>query len=346
MPNHNEDLRTEGTERLPGWFNKPWKSYRTWAIQNQKLLFFLDEGLGHLLFWTPVSEKDETTRARQVLWGVLQLHRVAFEVATDLSPLEQGYGTSVAVKPDIPAAGIRVGITILQSLWPVAQELVRDASDSERTVRRQAKARLYIERIRFLLRLSLLASYWRKTMKRREINPGILLHGGLFRPVHAPGVEQEQARLARQNYVGRRTGRRLRIGMETKISVFTKLRVLLGELLYFSRPVLMAEIEYRWIPKQVPWETLMLCLSMDIVSLRTLGHASSVANTMTKTELRRRKVRLLLYLLRAPLWERATRPTVERLVSFLERIPLFGKLASNYIMEYLMFWKLYGAEEG
>jgi hypothetical protein len=163
--------------------------------------------------------------------------------------------------------------------------------------------------------------------------------------VHAPNVDQESARLARLNYVGRRTGRRLSTAADASVSLWTKLRVLLGEMLYISRPLVTAEVDW-WMPERVPWKVWILCLSMDLASLQSLEHANSVGNALTRKEVQRRKMRLFLYLLRAPAWDRTTRPLVERVLYLAQRVPFFGNLASGYVWEYLLYWKLYGAEEG
>ena len=343
--------------RINGRLQHIWRCYREWAIQNEIPLQLLDETVGRLLYWAPCNDREQASRWREVLWGCLQLHRLAFDIATT-HPTEldnNSYGTSVSAgSHSFPAKELRVAITVLQSLSPVAQELVRDRTNTKRTMLRQALVRLWIERVRFLLRLSLLGSYWRRV----KFSPiGVLLNGGIFHPVQAPTADQEAARLERRNYVGRRTGRRLgdherkisrRLGGEEEHfwnCRFNKMPMILGELLYILRPIVTADADSRGL-NVVSKKAWLLTLAMDLLSLQCMRHASIEGNSLTKTELRRRRMRLLLYLLRAPIWEQKTRPALDWLDSSLHRVPLFGTLISNYIWECVYFWRIYGAEEG
>jgi hypothetical protein len=148
-----------------------------------------------------------------------------------------------------------------------------------------------------------------------------------------------------------------------------------GELLYIARPLLQAEVQARTTNSLLLYKLWALCVSMDVASLVALkeslrdvdGREREAAktdsnayldafkdmwgpnvdgNTVTQAEWKRRRMRLFLYLLRAPIWDRFTRGSAENVSAILDRIPLFGGLMQNYLWDWLYYWKLYRAEEG
>jgi len=257
---------------------KTWRRYLRTVRSKQSLLLTIDDVVQRLLFFLPVGgggaiddEDDDAGNHQQqrrwteVLFGLLQLNRLSIDLANQEADRderkrrrgragqeeeeeENKYGTSVAATTTttssvdgvrgFPAVGVRIALTVLQCVWPVAQQLARVSSSSaspERhrysTERRQARVRCVLERIRFALRMSLLLNYWKDVLgaqrrQQQQINesagsngeeeeptsttvpPGLLLDGGLFSEERrAPTLDQERARLERASYVGRRTGR-------------------------------------------------------------------------------------------------------------------------------------------
>jgi peroxin-16 len=386
MSRESENLASESFEVCPIEHEQGlWHTYCQIVERYLPLVEFTDEAISRLLFLTPLSSEDEgASRWREVIWGFLQLNRLALDLAVNQRrrPVENSYGTSMdVVRPSIPATSIRIALTILQSLGPVAQELVRSSTSQRITLRRQSRVRVLLERMRFVLRGYLLVNYWwhvRKDNKLFNNNmsesgtgqrspalrlvPGLLLEGGLF-PVHsnAPTTHQERARMQREQYQGRRTGRRVTRGTlasavsslpeysQTFPLIGDTVRVILGELLYIARPLFQAELENSQSGDDDVsslGKTWILSLLMDLASLWSLQSTRHDGNVATQNELKRRKLRLLLYLLRVPVWDRLTKPRVDNLCASIERIPLFGKLLTNYLYEWLYYWRLYRAEEG
>jgi hypothetical protein len=245
-------------------------------------------------------------------------------------------------------------LTVLQSISPVAQAVVT-TKDNNLTASRQAKVRLYLERVRFVVRATLLIGYWRRMAQaqrqRQGILPGLLLEGGLFHAQEGPGIRQEQAKQERQMYIGRRTGRRLTPGgsggrpstteQDSKLAL---MRIVLGELLYILRPLIQAQVDASEASSMSSWCGL---LSMDVASLWSLRDTALGGNNqVTRQEWERRRLRLWLYLLRSPCWDcYAVRP-VERVSSAVDRIPLLGRFLTSYLWDWLYYWKQYRAEEG
>ena len=197
---------------------------------------------------------------------------------------------------------------------------------------------------------------------------------------YAPTMAQEDSLWRRRKYVGRRTGRtvlrRNLKGKEPSIlpaggsqpsptitsSTFASrimsgyqsnshynlqsFSVVVGELFNAYRPLYWAGVEASGAtPSYRSW---MISIIMDLVSLQCCraNHSTSV-NPATKTELSRRRMRLLLYLLRSPVWDRWTEPASDRVEGALEKVPLLGRLASTYLRDYLWYMKHpYESEKG
>ena len=128
-----------------------------------------------------------------------------------------------------------------------------------------------------------------------------------------------------------------------------KLRIILGELLYICRPIVQAETDVFCAtttssPNRL--KSWLLCLTLDVLSLLSLDACRRNGNAVTVAEWKRRRLRLLLYLLRSPVWDRYTATTANRVSSAVGKIPLVGGLLNNYIWDWIFYWKLYRAEEG
>lgn len=206
-----------------------WKSYLDRVRDYRAVLLAADEALSHLAFFAPSYGGETDARWIEVLFGFLQLNRLSMDLASAASDRDPNpFGASVAVdaSQDFPARAARVALTVVQCLWPVAQELVKSRyAGPAANARRQARVRCVLERIRFCLRVVLLVQYWKQIRSHGEAaSPGLLVEGGLYNgpgavvdsprsgggPSDEPlSVEQEIARLKRAQYSGRRTGRRV-----------------------------------------------------------------------------------------------------------------------------------------
>lgn len=352
MDNENDDVMfaTENLQYarpmvLDVSFEKIWKAYREWIREpsNRMTIMLLEESVGRILWFIPYKSEP---RWRQIIWGVLQLHRLAFDLALEDHASENSYGTTIETAPDIPANRLRIALTVLQSLWPVSQELVR-ASDATTTLRRQAKVRLCLESIRFVLRLILLSSYW-KQIRRIGLVPGLSQLSGLYNVPKSPTADQEQLRRRRLEYIGRRTGRRVvshKEAVPVDSSEWKTYSVIFGEFLYIFRPLFLTVMEARNTTESSQWRSWFQCLVMDITSLVACAVSQVTDNSSTRSEIQRRKVRLLLYLLRSPVWERYTEPAVDSTSHKLALVPVFGGITSSYLQEWVYYWKIYRCEE-
>jgi hypothetical protein len=275
---------------------------------------------------------------------------------------------------------LRLGIAVIQSVWPVVQEWVRVvapgstpvAAAMDRSRRRQAVVRQCLERLRFVLRIALLVRYWKQmhtaaaatnkatNHKSASVLPGLLLGGGglYSHAIHERPVpyQKEQARIERMEYLGRRTGRRVAfrpVSASTSNTSLRLLRILLGELLYVLRPLLQAEADVATCQDVTATRRMRvwaLCLGMDLLSLWSIAGDCSgphpSANAVTVNEWKRRRMRLFLYVLRSPIWDRYTEPAVQRVDDIVYRFPLVGGLMRNFIWDWIYYWKVFRAEEG
>ena len=101
----------------------------------------------------------------------------------------------------------------------------------------------------------------------------------------------------------------------------------------------------------------MIGLAMDVMSHRlTLAATGSSADNIpfrsqmdntninvppaTAEELKRRKMRWMLYLLRCPLWDVLTRLVAGGLADLVSRfVPLLGRPLATYVMDLLVYWQ-------
>jgi Peroxisomal membrane protein (Pex16) len=430
-----------------------WDAYRSFVRDNRTLLELLDAGLSRILFWTPTNENmnkngQEDRQHREIFYGILSLHRLAMDTALQHQEQQQqddtardDYGTTVRPNPadngiqnnsylplGFSPTTLRMALTILQSLLPTILELSSSFSSSSpshnnsknNTSQRhqRARVRLYIERVKFAIRLTLLASYWKRLwrdhsqqqerdkfvavarQRNSEYQPlqqyltpplsiGLLTNGGLFhgsiRPptnycVVVPTLQQEHWEWQKHSYVGRRTGRKVtRRTIQGGDSLYSSsaqqqqqmswiqrissllhndnyndnnnshlhaLSVVMGELMYAYRPLYWAATEAA--TEQASYRSWTLSVAMDLVSLQLLClRRNSSNNGATQMELKRRKMRLLLYLLRAPIWDNITGPLSERVGDIFDKVPVLGRLMSTYLRDWLCYMKHpYVSEEG
>ena len=321
-------------------------SCKQWAQKHRTVILLADELLGRMIYWVPIGTNDNSSCFREVAWGLLQLHRLLFDVLTAEDSPQQSYGTSVSIEPSIPANEIRLALSILQSLWPIVHELARKGDDS---TQRQANVLVWIERIRFVLRLTLLGSYWARLSSSGCVHSGILLNGGIFHNINGYSADEERRRAERGTYFGKRCGRPLEQRIMQNQSPdrsllptrYKQLVFQLCELAYISRPLLSAEAGR----KGYKWNIFFATFLWDLASIGLLEKTIPKGNILTENELKRRKFRILLYLLREPCWGSSTQPLMERFDSTLKDFPFAGNLMRNYLWEYLLYAKLYLVEE-
>lgn len=456
---------TATTSTRPSYTTSLWNSYRQFVHRHHVSLGLADEGLSRILFWAPTASSsstknsrtaDQRHRQREVLYGILSLHRLAMDTALqqqqqqlqrqatdnaatsrdstnnqDLLPRDYGMTmrpTSYGEDGDIDAGAsgvpgrskviegwnkgtlllrrispttVRIAMTVVQSLLPSILEVSYSYSLSEQqNNQRRGRVRLYLERVKFALRLMLLGSYWRRLIAQHQVkrqilleqgeNPsncipplcvGIMTEGGLFHGIDntgdsIPTAAQEDALWRRRKYVGRRTGRTVlrrspkgkkeeptllpnndsRAQPQSTANSFAPslvavkdnlpgLAVMAGELLHAYRPLYWAGAERTGPASYRSW---VLSIAMDLVSLQcSRANCSTSVNPATQAELSRRRMRLLLYLLRSPVWDRWTMPASDRAEGILEKVPILGRLASTYLRDYLLYMKHpYESEKG
>jgi Peroxisomal membrane protein (Pex16) len=329
----------QGVQQVPSL----WESYQSFVRRNRWFLDLADNAIDRLLFWTP-HDPDESSQWREVAYGLLSLHRLATDVACQHHIIES-YGTSVSVLPLIPGTAIRMALTVTHALLPTVLELSRS------NPQQQARRRLQLERIKCALRCILLTSYWFQLYKEQKLErAGLMRDGGMYHPgeVEGPTIAEEEQRQMRREYVGRRTGRRVILGdasvlvPTTNSTYSTILARLLGEALYVYRPLHWAHVEHQGPSTRRDW---MTTLGMDVFSLLVLSRTTN--NSASRQELTRRKLKLLLYLLRSPIWERYVQASTTRVARGVARVPIVGRLLNHYLMEFVFYWKHpYVSEEG
>ena len=324
-----------------------WEAYRSFVRRHRFFLDLADDGLDRFLFWIPHDVREDCSQWREVAYGLMSLHRLATDVACQ-ERIGSSYGATVSVTPNLlPATAMRMALAITHAIMPMVLELSRS------NPKQQSRLRLVLERVKCMLRFILLGNYWFQLQKGGNLeNAGLLCNGGIYSPgeMEAPTLADVERQQVRREYVGRRTGRRV---VNEKVSLVpteslsrfqTILPIIVGEVLYIYRPLHWAHAENRGPPSPRDWVTT---LAFDILSLTCLSKTVSSDNLLTCKELNRRKLKLLLYVLRSPIWEQYTQPYSSRVSNGLARVPLMGRLLSNYLMDFLLYCKHpYVSEEG
>lgn len=139
---------------------------------------------------------------------------------------KNNYGTSIRTRspPTIAATGVRICLTVVHSIMPSLLAVVRARnSNNSTTIASAAKVRLFLEQVKFLLRLYLIVPYWKQQTQTLTTSTdeeedddatadcGVLMNGGMYRVDQSQetiGIPWNHARALqrRRNYVGERTG--------------------------------------------------------------------------------------------------------------------------------------------
>ena len=324
----------------------PWRQYRDFVRNNGVSLGLLEDILNQLIFWMPQNSRDDN-QWREILYGLLSLHRMATDVANqhedgdDQRPKPEFFGTTVEVEMSAPILlrilsppSMRMAITVIHNLLPTILQL-----SSRRDQR--PRVRFWLEQAKFLLRLVLLGSYWYQLYDNQELESGgLLMGGGMMMTTTGPNgavgitVAQAQAWRHRQDYVGRRTGRTVAKSVPTLTPSKSMWPLMLGEILHLYRPLHWAGVEQARVPTLLDWAGI---LGMDVLSLLLLERFKHSA--LNSQELRRRKLKLFLYLLRGPVFDKFTGPAASRAFRITGMVPLVGPLLESYFWEWLLYWK-------
>lgn len=132
------------------------------------------------------------------------------------------------------------------------------------------------------------------------------------------------------------------------------LMIMAGELLHIYRPFYFIqsllkhkrdEIDSRRKKMLKSW---ILSLLMDVLSQKltllgkTVHRQYSMVDTSsesTKIELYHRKMKWVLYLLRAPVWDMMTHPLLEIVGDVMDYVPFIGKPLARYIVDVVSYWE-------
>ena len=405
---------------------KWWNLYRPFVQKHRIHLELVDEGLCRLLFWIPHSQNEGNGNSgalREALFGLLSINRLLME-CSQYTKLQNSYGTSVEISnPNIPATSIRIALSVIHCLMPSLLGIMEARQQNPSTdgkilplssLKNQTYLRFCLERLKFLLRLILLVSYWKQyndeelkssTSSRRssgddgnnsndhKIPIGILLDGGMFYDNETQGLSSDERNNLerRYQYTGRRTG--LKVANDGKTSRSrpsnTKnrnIQTILGELMYALRPLHWSYQEYihhhslqsssdysdfdhgnnideqpqnRQLPPLSLLKGWVTTILMDMISLQLLSlsqkHQQHVNGTnrneknrhWSSTEIKRRKMKLFLYLLRLPFWSHMTLPILNKSSGVVRKIPLLGGLIDACLWDWILYHKqTYVSEEG
>ena len=90
---------------------------------------------------------------------------------------------------------------------------------------------------------------------------------------------------------------------------------------------------------QGSWKPWLLSMTLDLTSLQLHGGLLRWRSKENKSEIVRRRVSLLLYLLRTPFYDRYTRDLLVRLLSYLAATIPLVRVVVNPMLGYLPSWQ-------
>lgn len=115
------------------------------------------------------------------------------------------------------------------------------------------------------------------------------------------------------------------------------IRTLLAELLHISRPLV--HIFSMMVFQQSSWKPWLISLLMDVISLHLHGGLLKYKKNSESSEILRRRVVLLLFLLRSPFYDQYTKNTLMSFLKYLsQHLPLVHWILDP-IAEYLPIWQ-------
>eukprot|EP00522_Entomoneis_paludosa_P000838 CAMPEP_0172470044 /NCGR_PEP_ID=MMETSP1065-20121228/65317_1 /TAXON_ID=265537 /ORGANISM="Amphiprora paludosa, Strain CCMP125" /LENGTH=436 /DNA_ID=CAMNT_0013227869 /DNA_START=197 /DNA_END=1507 /DNA_ORIENTATION=- len=361
---------------LPGTARVPLENYQETSEFHPNQQQTLQQSQAQLSS-SPPQQQQQYQYWRAIIWAIVSLHRLALDIALQdgESDIWETDGTTLQLPHDKLSFRMRLALTMIQSLWPLCSHCCSNAHQ-------EASWRRILERMRFAMRAGLLLRYWKRVnVVDSNLVPGLLQVGGLLgcAPPGAPTAFLEQLEQERHAYVGRRTGRRVMTASTRRQrrqeryangqnqnggeledeapctnNSQTNIRLILGEALYILRPLFWAEVQVAHTdPNRAPqsdatiWNAWLLSLGLDIASLVSLHGivTRQKRNTHTTAEWQRRRVRLMFYLLRSPVWDRLSSPTIRRANQILEYLPILGNFLSLYLQDWVYFWKEYRLED-
>lgn len=329
--------------------------YTRWirsSPRNQAIVALVEDGISRISWLVPYEKEP---RWRQILWALLQIHSLVLNSALEnptgsASDIDENeYGATVKVpcsQNRFPIRSIKMALYVIQSITPLIQQACDEESKTQDN-RRTKIMFLWMERIRFALRYSVLLNYW-KHFDLSVCIPGILqttLVSG-SRSLEGLTAKEELSRIRRERYEGTRTGRRVSRGalapLNTKQHAWS---VIVGEFLYILRPLFWAQAGLNCETLPQGWTTWLASLGIDCAALALLDPVRAIGNEYSMKEYKRRKMRLFLYLLRSPAWNEVTEKGASRISALVCNIPFFGRLLSHYLYDWLYYWKYYRSEE-
>ena len=237
------------------------------------------------------------------MYGLVSLNRLVMDLAVTHDEVVNSYGTTLktATAPTVPATTLRVLLTVTHNLMPTVLELVRSHPQ------KQTECRLWLERIKFMMRLVLLTSYWKQVQNEpHDVVGGLLQDGGMYYSgfqQSVPTAINIQSLRYRREYVGRRTGRRVMSSGEGASGFSGErqnrtlwIRLMVGEILRSYRPLYWAQAERnesRSGNLQQLWKAWIVALVMDVASLKCLSGAVSQDNPASQAELESATIKIV-----------------------------------------------------
>lgn len=294
------------------------------------------------------------------LWNVLSLWHHVHDVSAALKCQDDTSAKRRDMVLPVILSGVECIELVLEQTSVSSFSSIRGYNKRHRQRQRRV---LIIEGVKAGVRLAMLCRYiYKETSKDGtncwNFNSIMLKDGGTFDPYSFLCGQNHQRRQRHvsfptpharpkrmEYYTGKRTEKPIKFFENDVQSVASKTNFIVGELLHIVRPVYGAMLEMKHLKQNAPQikrlYSWILCVAVDIASHRLSRQVLKEGGFSTigiKEELRRRKLRWMLYLLRAPIWATITEPSVDVLSRTLGIVvPFLGPWAAEYVTSILMY---------
>nr|CCA27236.1 conserved hypothetical protein [Albugo laibachii Nc14] len=304
------------------------EQYRNWVLENTSMARYMENALYVAPQFIPnrICESETSTEAGYAFVGLLHLYHESILMQA------QNSGIDTPSRKHKLLRAVRIPLSIIGKAQFLLDLLCRKhGSDQTRW-----KMIILIESLKYVCKILLL---W------NEHNAHMLLQNGYYKTTELPRASRvpflrapvKASSEGNDNVVSTypldSSCTRILVQNPTIPVKTTRPRLLMmGELLHITRPLLFSILrsmnnDTSWSPAIVSFCCEIIGLLASIAALRSNLEKHTEQDCKAAQELSSRKMALLLYFLRDPLYQLATRPAAEKVCNTLDCTPILGRLA-------------------
>ncbi|XP_012286608.1 peroxisomal membrane protein PEX16 [Orussus abietinus] len=117
----------------------------------------------------------------------------------------------------------------------------------------------------------------------------------------------------------------------------SKNSLILAETLYIIKPLL--HLGCLSLSGEKQWKPWLLSLTLDLMSLKLFNQETRTFTQEEKTEIFRRRLSLLLYIMRSPFYDKCSRDKIYSMLKSLSQTVPFARLIAEPVANHLPYWQ-------